>query len=120
MARFGLSFKMEAATRTCPTLSGNAGWDLVFNASTRRLDTVEGNDAIPQTVSHYILTQLGEMDLHPEFGIDIFGIMTSSYPHTLMVNELKNLESKLNLKNFTCTMSADGRCAEINGTMEKV
>jgi hypothetical protein len=103
---FGLSFKME-------------NHDILYNTATRKFDMVESNDSIPQTIDHYILVQLGELPLHPDFGIDIYAIMTSPFPHTMMVNELRNLEGKLGLKNFECTVSEDGRRADITGSLEK-
>ena len=111
MARLGLSFKMESSTW---------GYDLVYDDDSRNLETVEGDDSIPQTVQHFLLTQLGELDLHPDFGIDIYGIMTSQFPHTLMLNEIRNLKDKLNFETYDYTLSIDGREVTINASLEEV
>jgi len=93
--------------------------DIVFNDSTKTLDMVSGDDAIPQTIDHYLLTQLGDLICFPDFGIDLYGIMTSSYPQILMLHEIKLLKEKLGFATFSYTLSEDGRQANIEAQLEK-
>jgi len=113
MARFGYSFKMEQ-------VEGKAVDDLVFNTDTRTFDTVISSTSIPQTVDHFLKVQIGELQLHPSFGIDIFGIMTSETPHTLMLGEIEKLKDKLNFALFEYSISIDGRSATIEAELEEV
>lgn len=106
MARFGNTFKLVAD-------------DLSFNTSTKNLEMVEGNDSIPQTIDHFLRIQVGELAYHPNFGIDILGIMRSGFAHELMVAEIKALKEKLGFETFSYEVSRDGREASIEAQLRK-
>lgn len=106
MARFDLSFKL-------------VNGDLVFDEAAKRFVLSSGDDAIPQTVDHFLKVQLGELTLHPNFGIDIFGIMSTDYAHLLMVEEIKSLKEKLGFETFSYSVSLDGREASIEASLRK-
>ena len=107
MTRFGNTFKLVKG-------------DLVFNAGTKNLDTIEGDDSIPQTIEHFLKIQTGELILHPTFGIDILGIMRSGFAHELMVAEIKALKDKLAFETFSYEVSRDGREALISAQLRRM
>jgi len=104
--RFGLSFKL-------------VNGDIVYNTGTHKLDTVEGDDSIGQTIDHFLKIQIGELAYHPAFGIDILGIMRSGFAHELMVAEIKALKDKLGFETFSYEVSRDGREASISAQLKK-
>lgn len=93
--------------------------DLVFNSDTKNLDTIEGNDSIPQCIEHFLRIQTGELILHPNFGIDILGMMRSGFAHELMVAEIKALKEKLGFETFSYEVSRDGREASIEAQLRR-
>ena len=105
--RFGNTFKL-------------VGGDLVFDSDTKNLDTIEGDDSIPQCIDHFLKVQTGELILHPTFGIDILGIMRSGFAHELMVDEIKALKDKLAFEMFSYEVSRDGREALISAQLKEV
>ena len=107
MGRFGLSFKL-------------VNGDLVYNSSTKGLETIEGNASISQCIEHFLKIQTGELILHPTFGIDILGMMRSGFAHELMVAEIKALKDKLGFETFSYEVSRDGREASISADLKEV
>lgn len=105
--KFGNTFKMEEG-------------DLVFDLGTKNLDTIEGDDSIPQTIDHYLKVQIGEIILHSLLGIDILGIMQSGFAHELMVAEIKALKDKLGFETFSYEVSKDGREALISAQLRRM
>ena len=106
MTRFGLSFSLVDG-------------DLVYNTGTHKLDTIEGNDSIPQTIEHFLRIQTGELAYHPTFGIDILGMMRSGFAHELMVAEIKALKDKLGFETYSYEVSKDGREASISAQLRE-
>lgn len=107
MPRFGNTFKLLDD-------------DLVFNLGTRNLETIEGDDSIPQCIDHFLRTQINEIIFHPVLGIDILGIMRSGFAHELMVAEIKALKDKLGFETFSYEVSRDGRRASIEAQLRRV
>lgn len=104
--RFGETFKL-------------VNGDLLFSASTKNLETIEGDNSIPQTIEHFLKIQTGELILHPTFGIDILGMMRSGFAHELMVAEIKALKGKLGFETFSYEVSRDGREALIEAQLRE-
>ena len=107
MTRFGTTFEL---------ING----DLVYNSNTKGLETIEGNDSIPQCIEHFLKVQTGELIYHPNFGIDILGMMRSGFAHELMVAEIKALKDKLGFETFSYEVSRDGREASISANLKEV